>query len=237
VKRGPRVHFSFRSPYSWMAIERLCRAVPDPHRVLEFVPYWDPDPQTERALREGGGELHYVQMSKAKHLYILQDAKRLSARLGLSMRWPIDVDPWWEVPHLAFLKARELGAAAEFYDQVIAARWGRGEDVCDPAVVARLGDEIGLDGAALAGATDDPAVRAAGVDCMMRAYEDDIFGIPYFRLGRHRFWGLDRLDDFLAALLPTLTTVPAASEPLAGVPAPARAAVGGYDTDTAGGCG
>jgi len=231
MRRGPRVHFSFRSPYSWMAIERLLRVLPDAHETIQFVPYWDPDPLTECALRESGGEFHYVQMSKAKHLYLLQDTKRLARRLGFTMRWPIDVDPWWEVPHLAFLKARQLGAEAPFYAAACAARWERGENICDPAVIAGVGDAIGLDGAALATATDDPGIRAEALDCLLLAYTDDIFGIPYFRVGRHRFWGIDRLDDFLAELLPE-----AADEP-PGVAGEVPVAVGGYDTDTAGGCG
>ena len=238
MTRAPRVYFSFRSPYSWMSVHRLRRALPDPHRVLRFVPFWDPDPQTEAALRERGGEFHYVQMSKAKHLYILHDTKRQAAQLGLTMRWPIDVDPWWELPHLAFLVAQRRGAEAAFYAEASAARWVRGEDICQPDVIAKVAERAGLPGEELAGAAHDPQARSAGVDCLMQAYEDDIFGIPYFRVGRHRFWGLDRVEEFLAVL---------AAEPAGaghrslslnnGGEAVTRGASGGYDTDTAGGCG
>src|SRR5580700_5318229 len=138
MKRRPRIYFSFRSPYSWMAVERLRRALPDPHRALEFVPYWDPDQITERDLAARGGSFHYVQMSKAKHLYLLHDTKRLAGRLGLAMRWPIDIDPWWELPHLAFLAARAMGAEAEFYAGIAAARWERGENICEPRVLSEV---------------------------------------------------------------------------------------------------
>ncbi len=179
-------------------------------------------------------------MSKAKHLYILQDTKRQAARLGLAMRWPIDVDPWWELPHLAFLRARELGAGAEFYTAVIGARWERGEDVCTPEAIERLARECGLPPGELVGAPADQRIRAAGVECLYRAYEDDIFGIPYFRVGRHRFWGLDRVDAFLAELardhVPAGAARPSA---LAETQAETQAETPGeaYDTDTAGGCG
>jgi 2-hydroxychromene-2-carboxylate isomerase len=223
--KRPRVYFSFRSPFSWMAI---LKAGLD-HDQLEFVPYWDPDPRTEAALKERGGEFHYVQMSKAKHLYILQDTKRQAARLNLAMRWPIDIDPWWEVPHLAFLMAREQDAEAAFYREATAARWERGEDICTPEVIAAVAERAGLDGAELAAATEDPKIREQGVDCLYQAYHDDIFGIPYFRTGRHRFWGLDRVDDFLDAVdRPT---------PSPATPAVTPATPQSYDTDTAGGCG
>ncbi|MGH3935804.1 MAG: 2-hydroxychromene-2-carboxylate isomerase [Pseudonocardiaceae bacterium] len=244
MKRAPRLHFSFRSPFSWMAVERLRSVVPDALRRIEFVPYWDPDPVTERLLAQRGAEFHYVQMSKAKHLYILHDTKRLARRLGLPMRWPIDRDPWWEVPHLAWLLARRLGAAEEFYSAVVAARWEQGRDVCQPDAIRELAVSMGLDSERLGCATEDPEIRAEAVDCLVAAYEDDIFGVPYFRFGRHRFWGFDRVDDFLAEYLPLLRvngSAPVDRRPASvggpGVPGELRSRVGTYDTDTAGGCG
>ncbi|MET9263813.1 DsbA family protein [Amycolatopsis sp. NPDC004079] len=234
MKGRPRVHFSFRSPFSWMAIERLLDEIPDAFAALEFIPFWDPDPCTAEMLAERDAEFHYVQMSKAKHLYILQDTKRQAQRLGLSMRWPVDRDPWWEVPHLAWLRARRLGAAQEFYRAVCDARWGHGRDVCTLEAVAELAASIGLDGALLAGATKDPSIRDEAADCLVAAYFDDIFGIPYFRLGRHRFWGLDRLEGFVAEYRAAASSSPAPDRVQF---VEAQVPVGAYDTDTAGGCG
>lgn len=227
MKLPPHLYFSFRSPYSWLALHRLRERVPDARTRIEFIPYWDPDPLTEQALAERGGEFHYVQMSRAKHRYLLHDTKRIAQRFGLPMRWPIDVDPWWEVPHLAFLKASAQGTGFVLFDAITAARWERGENVCEPEVLAAVADQAGLDGADLASATEDPDIRARGVECLMRAYEDDIFGIPYFRAGRERFWGLDRLDEFITALPGDKASTVDSAVPVAV----------GYDADTAGGCG
>ncbi|MYW89294.1 disulfide bond formation protein DsbA [Amycolatopsis rubida] len=226
-RRTPRVHFSFRSPFSWMALSELYRRMPDADEVLEFVPFWDPDEQTAAALADRGAEIPYTPMSKAKHLYILQDTRRQAARLGLSMTWPVDDDPWWELPHLAWLRARRLGVARRFYEAVVEARWEHGRDVCERPVLREAAAAAGLDPEPLLSAPESADIRRESVDCLERAFEDDIFGIPYFRVGRHRFWGLDRLDGFLAEL-----AVP-------GPPAPPEPAVpvGAYDTDTAGGCG
>jgi 2-hydroxychromene-2-carboxylate isomerase len=226
----PRLYFSFRSPYSWMSVERLRRAGVDPHRTLEYIPYWDPDPNTESALRERGGDVHYVQMSKAKHLYILHDTKREAARLGLTMRWPIDINPHWEVPHLGFLIAQRQGAEAAFYTEAVAARWERGENICEPDVIGEVAERAGLDGAELARATDDQTIRAVGVECLWQAYMDDIFGIPYFRIGPHRFWGLDRVDAAVSSLAGRTVSLP---EPVT----VGGSEASGYDSDTAGGCG
>jgi 2-hydroxychromene-2-carboxylate isomerase len=247
-----------------MTVERLRESVRDAFERIDLVPYWDPDSRCREALAERNADLPYAQMSKAKHLYILQDTKRMAQRLGLRMAWPIDVEPWWDLPHLAWLVAGELGAAEPFYDALIAARWSHGEDICTPEVIERAAKDAGLDPARLVGAPDDPAVRARGVDCLNAAFEDDVFGIPYLCYGRHRFWGLDRLDLFLEMYHlnekgvdvsdpgrigiedgPSATDREAASgsglldreDPLGGVPAELINAVGAYDVDTAGGCG
>lgn len=239
MNRGPRVHFSLRSPFSWIAIHQLLRIVPDAHDVMEFIPYWDPDARTEAALSARGASFHYMAMSKAKHMYILHDTKRLTQRLGLQMAWPVDIEPWWEVPHLGWLQARREGKAAEFYDALVTARWRQGGNICDRAAVAALATSAGLDGQAVANACQDDDIRAEATECLVRAYEDDIFGIPYFRIGRHRFWGYDRLRAFLDELLPALGRAPATASLASSEPVPeyAVSAVGAFDTDTAGGCG
>ena len=92
--RTPRLYFSFRSPFSWMTVVRLRQALPDAEDRIRFIPYWDPDERSRAALEAAGATLPYVQMSRAKHLYILHDTKRQVDRLGLQMTWPVDVDPW-----------------------------------------------------------------------------------------------------------------------------------------------
>lgn len=241
----PKVFFSFRSPFSWMAIERLQCVIPNVHDVMQLVPYWEPDATTDAALVARGAAFHYVSMSKAKHLYILHDVKRLSHALGLRLAWPVDLSPWWEPSHLGWLKARRLGGGAAFYSALVSARWQRGENISDPAVVKAAAVKADLDPEVIAAAVDDPDVREEGVACLADAYEDDIFGVPFFRLGRERFWGIDRVDAFLHAMgtdrhvredtYHALTRSPA--DPLAGVPAGVRETIGAYDTDSAGGCG
>jgi 2-hydroxychromene-2-carboxylate isomerase len=207
MSRRPRLYFSLRSPYSWLTLRRLREVVPDMFDALDCYPYWDPDSGSRSALDHRGGEFHYVQMSRAKHLYMLLDTKRLAGQLGLAMAWPVDVDPWWELPHLAWLLARRQGRAREFYDAVVEARWGRGDNICEPEAIRAAARLAGVDPAAAVNAPSDPSIRAEAVDCLYQAYLDDVFGIPYLKWGRHRFWGYDRLDAFLSVWKPTLEGV------------------------------
>ncbi|HEY3259300.1 MAG TPA: DsbA family protein [Pseudonocardiaceae bacterium] len=202
--RRPRLYFSLRSPYSWLTVHRLRAEVPGVLDAVDWFPYWDPDQQTSQGLELRGGEFHYIQMSRAKHLYMLLDTKRLAEQQGLTMSWPVDVDPWWELPHLAWLWARREGRPWEFYDAIMAARWGRGDNICEPDVVRAAAEQAGLDPDRAVGAADDPSIREEGVGCLYQAYLDDIFGIPYMKWGRQRFWGFDRVDAFLDAWQPAL---------------------------------
>jgi 2-hydroxychromene-2-carboxylate isomerase len=226
--RPPRLFFSFRSPYSWLTVRRLRAAVPDLFSTFEVYPYWDPDERTIRGLDAAGGALHYVQMSRAKHLYILMDTKRMAQAEGVTMAWPIDIDQFWELPNLGWLRARDAGAAEPFYDAVIEARWQRGEDICQPEVIAACARQAGLDPDPIAHAHLDDGIREAGVECLYQAYLDDIFAVPYLKLGPQRFWGLDRVDAFLTAWRSGNVRPPA--QP------PGHVQVS-YDTDQTGGCG
>jgi 2-hydroxychromene-2-carboxylate isomerase len=236
MARPTRVFFSFRSPYSWLALERLQRAVPDMMERFQFIPYWDPDVRMDAALQARGERMLYVQMSKAKHLYLLHDAKRLSAALGTTMAWPVDIEPWWEIPHLAWLEANRAGRGLAFYRAVIAARWHLGENVCDPNLIAAIARELDLDPSRLAGAASDERLRGEALECLVEASRDAIFGVPYFRVGRERFWGYDRLPAFLHAIGASEggTSFAPADEPLVDPQIAARAS---YDQDTTGGCG
>jgi 2-hydroxychromene-2-carboxylate isomerase len=230
MKRPPRLYFSFRSPYSWLAVARLRRRAPDLFTRMELFPYWDPDPVTRQMLRDRDAELPYQPMSKAKHLYVLFDTRRLATRLGLPMAWPVDRDPWWELPHLGWLAARRAGLAERCYDALVAARWTEGADICDTGEFTRVITAAGLDGAALVAAVQRDDIRTEGVEALVSAYQDDVFGVPYLLLGRHRYWGYDRVDLFLEDLGSAGPTGDGGSVPAA-IP------VGAYDTDTAGGCG
>lgn len=227
MTRTPRLYFNLRSPYSWLALEELTARHRRLAETVEWLPYWDPDGATLTALELAGGGYCYAQMSREKHLYILQDVRRLAQARDLTVTWPVDRNPWWEVPHLACLAARREGRMPELAVALTRARWRDKQDICAPGTVAAIADGLGLDGTALAAAVDDPVIRAAATETLLSAYRDGVFGVPFFIKGTHRFWGLERLDAFASAL---------ELEP--GEPADFTApVVVGSDMGHAGGCG
>jgi 2-hydroxychromene-2-carboxylate isomerase len=228
------LYFSFRSPYSWIAMRKLEERVPNAPEVIEYLPYWEPQEDIRTELDTRGSGFLYAPMSKAKHLYILRDIKNLTQQHGYAMTWPVDVNPRWDVPHLAWLAARRLGGERALFWALHRARWQEGRDIWHWAVVAEVADGVGLDGQAVVDAANSQEIQAEAVDILARAYDEDVFGVPFFFAGRQRFWGLDRLEMFIEAL--SAAGVPLSDEGI-DIPAEVRQEVGCYDSDTAGGCG
>ncbi|MGW4754214.1 DsbA family protein [Streptomyces chartreusis] len=235
--RRPRIYFSFRSPYSWLAFHDLTTGRPDVVDAAEWRPFWEPDAHSEKLLTEAGGRFPYTPMSREKHLYMLGDVRRLAARRGLAVTWPQDVAPWWEASHLAYVVAAAQGRGLAFIDRVHRARWQENLDISDRGTVGRLAAEVGVDPDAAEHAADDEQIRAEGVRALLDIHRDDVFGVPFFMHRRQKFWGIDRLADFLAVLGETgegaTTDVPAP---------PTSASIAAHDARSsdlghAGGCG
>jgi 2-hydroxychromene-2-carboxylate isomerase len=229
-KHTPRFYFSFRSPYAWMAVRQIQERLPSLFGLMQLIPYWEPDSVTQELLRAHSATVLYQPMSRQKHMYILQDVKRLAARFGYRLAWPIDDNPWWDLPHLAYIKARRLGRGMEFLHAAFNARWEQGRNICVEETVRELALAVGLEPDSLSSAPSDGTVRDEGAGELLKAWNDDVFGIPFWVHGFHKFWGLDRLADFAASL-------PAGMRDGAAIPAPVQAKLGCYDSDTAGGCG
>ncbi|MFJ3793097.1 2-hydroxychromene-2-carboxylate isomerase [Kitasatospora sp. NPDC090091] len=195
-----RWYFSLRSPYSWLAYRELTENAPDVAERIEWRPYWEPGAASARLLAGTDIRLPYVPMSKEKHLYILQDVKRLAAERGLAVAWPVDTEPDWDVSHLGYLVAEDAGLGREFIGLAYRARFECGLDLSERAVVAAIGAELGLDPDTVGNAADDRAVLDRGVEALRTIGRDGVFGVPFFIHDPDRYWGSDRLAGFLAGV-------------------------------------
>jgi 2-hydroxychromene-2-carboxylate isomerase len=232
AKRKPRWYFNFRSPYSWLAHHDLTERYPDVAGMIDWIPYWDPDERTLSLLDDKGAQFLYKPMAKDKHLYILADVRRLAADRGLTVSWPVDRSPAWEVAHLPYLIADAHGVGRDYVGRVHQARFEQGLDVTDPAVIETICGELGLDRTLVRDVLSDNELRARAVDELLSAYKDGVFGPPFFVNGREKFWGVDRLARFAASVRGTLPTAPPG--PDLTLPAEAGSVA---DAGHAGGCG
>lgn len=231
--KAPRFYFSLRSPYSWLAHQELTSRYPELVERLEWVPFFEPDDESRRLLQERGGQFPYSEMSRAKNMYVLQDIGRITKARGITVNWPVDRDPVWEVPHLGYLVAEREGLGQDYIAAVYRARFGEGRNICDPATIADIGAALGLDPEKVSRAEADPLLRDQGADILMDVCKDGVFGVPFFVRGFNRYWGLDRLDAFVEHLrsrTPAEASPPVASAGAVGI---GRSADDGH----AGGCG
>ena len=146
---------------------------------------------------------------------------RKAARLGL----PLNPPRFHPFNPLLALRVSSLPMPAEERARLIGALldavWVHGLHVSEPSVVAEVADGVGLAGAHLVEAAQQPEAKAR-----LRQQTDDaiglgVFGVPSMVVGAEVFWGYDDfpyLDDYLAGRdplppidSPEFNTRPAAS--------------------------
>ena len=198
--KRPKIYFSFRSPYSWLAVSRLDAIGFSPGGPFEFIPFWEPDETWLARIRRRGDDFPYTTMSKEKHLYILQDIKRLAFKLGQRLTWPVDRDPDWAPPHLVFLALKRFDKQLAFCRAVLRTRWREGRDVWRWDSLVELLLELGLNANEVIDLAQGEEIGDEGLDAFSAIYRDGVFGVPFFIHRREKFWGLDRLDMFLESV-------------------------------------
>jgi 2-hydroxychromene-2-carboxylate isomerase len=184
--------FDFASTYSYIGAERM--------RALGAVPpavSWRPF-LLGPIFKEFGLTTSPFVTWPVKGAYMWRDLERLADRHGLAFRKP---DPF---PQHSVLAGRVATAHAtapwlpDFACGVFRAEFAEGRDIADPATLAAVLEDVGVDaaGALAAARTDDAkaALRAATDAAAARG----LFGAPSFTVGDELFWGQDRLDDALA---------------------------------------
>jgi 2-hydroxychromene-2-carboxylate isomerase len=96
--------------------------------------------------------------------------------------------------------AQALGVFEPYVEAVFVAMWETGLKMDDPEVIAAALTEAGLDAAALAAKSEDPAIKQALIDNTEAACAAGAFGIPTFAVGGEIWFGKDRLRDVEEAI-------------------------------------
>jgi 2-hydroxychromene-2-carboxylate isomerase len=187
-----RFYFSFRSPYAWLAAERLEEELGDLGVPIERIPIFPtPElfPNDPLALPE-------------KSAYLVQDIVRLTRERGLEVRFPPSGDHDWALSHAAFLGAQELGAGHQFMLEAFRKRFSEGRDLCEDEVVAEAAREADLDPEAILSAAHDEALRdEVSAGWLAGRERDGIFGVPSFLYAGRLYWGQDRMRFLRSAVI------------------------------------
>ena len=192
----PRLEFwyEFASNYSWLAamrIEPLAEAA-----GVEIV--WRPF-LLGPIFRAQGWDTSPFNLYPAKGRHMRRDTARLAAARGQPLVWPATFPAdGLAAARLALIGETE-GWVAPFTRAVYTAEFSHGRDIADPAVLAAILADLGLEPTPLLARARDPAVKAALRARFEEAAARDLFGAPSFVTpDGELFWGDDRLEQALA---------------------------------------
>lgn len=186
-----RFYFSFRSPYAWLAAERIEEELGGLGVSIERLPVY-PKP-----------ELFPNDPSRlpAKQAYLIQDVPRLAREQGLKVGFPSQTDTDWASAHAAFLGAERLGAGQAFMVELFRKRFSEGLDVGEDAVIGDAAERAGLSRTEILAAAHDEVLRSEVDGAWERAMErNGLFGVPTFVFAGRMYWGQDRMRFLKSAV-------------------------------------
>ncbi|MGE0547832.1 MAG: DsbA family protein [Kofleriaceae bacterium] len=175
--------FSFRSPYSYIALEQI-EAILAPHRVplvLRAVA-----PMVTRGMP----------LPTVKRFYIVRDAKREADRLGIAFGELCDplgagVDNCLAVAHWITHHAPDRALA--FARSAMQGIWAEARDPSEYVDLRYLVERAALPWDDVRTAIGDPAAVKAAQDNAADLNAIGLWGVPSFRIGDLVAWGQDRL--------------------------------------------
>lgn len=146
----------------------------------------------------GSGGLPLPKRSPQRQAYRLQELARWRDALGVPIQVHPKHFPHNELPAAACVIAlRETmgdAPAVKLAHRVLKALWEEEQDPADPATLARLIGECGLDAAQVQQLGADPQWLERRKADSAAALERGVFGAPFYVVGDDMFWGQDRLE-------------------------------------------
>ena len=180
----PFLYFDLGSPYAYLAVERA-------GRVLGIAP--ELRPVLLGAIFKWRGWGSWAQTEERDER--VADIERRAASYGLPpLVWPVA----WPMNGLTAMRAttwaaRE-GAIGPFARAVFRHQFAAGEDVSGLDALAAIGEEVGLDPAALRAAVARDDVKDELRSATEAAWEAGVRGIPTLASRGRLFYGDDRLE-------------------------------------------
>lgn len=174
--------FSFRSPYSYLALERVAGLASRYGIPLVIKPVL---PMVMRG--------HAVPL--VKRLYLARDAAQQARRLGIPFGKICDpLGVGVERCLALFGHAEAQGAALAFCASAARGIWAEAIDVTRDDEMALVVRRAGLDWSEAKGSLDDESWRERVEEYRLELRDTGLYGVPSFRLGEVAYWGQDRLD-------------------------------------------
>jgi 2-hydroxychromene-2-carboxylate isomerase len=187
---GQTIHWylSFRSPYTWLAAERVAAlaavhdATVEPRFVLPMM-------------------MRSLPVPREKRRYISLDAAREARRLGIAFGRIADpIGSPVERGYSLLPWARSEGCGMAFAAEFLRAVWSQGVDAGGDRGMRRIVEAAGLDWTSARTIIGNDDWRAEAEANRTELLDLGLWGAPSFRVGDFAVWGQDRLWMIDAAL-------------------------------------
>jgi 2-hydroxychromene-2-carboxylate isomerase len=190
-------YFSFRSPYSYLAIDRTLALAERYPVALRLRPVL---PMVSRGLA----------LPAAKRMYLVTDAKREAERLGVPFGRICDpLGRGVEICLALFAHAERARSGAAFVQSAMRGIWSEALDMTDYVDLRRVVERAELDWAEAKEALADEGWKALAEENRAALTLAGLWGVPSFQIGEQSIWGQDRLP-LLEAKLRAHVAAPAA---------------------------
>jgi 2-hydroxychromene-2-carboxylate isomerase len=173
--------FSFRSPYSYLAMQRVTALADAFGLTLNMRPVL---PMVTRGL----------QMPQKKLIYILQDTAREAETLGIPFgKFADPVGAGVKRCIATYFYAVSEKKGREFLRHATEAIWSLGVDVATDKGLRKVTGRTGLFWPDVKAAIEDAAWRSIVDENRESMMESGVWGVPTLRLGEYTIWGQDRI--------------------------------------------
>ncbi|MEN7341696.1 MAG: DsbA family protein [Pseudomonadota bacterium] len=176
--------FSFRSPYSRLAIDRVSDLARVGRLSLDLKPVM---PMVTRG----------VPLPEEKRRYLVTDAARVARRHG--MTFGNITDPLGDGVRYAmagFFAAKAAGKELAFARAAMRAIWSEGRRLDGLKHIAPLLKPLGVSMPSVERLLDDPAIEVALAENAQALEQLGHWGVPVLAIDGHAVWGQDRLWQF-----------------------------------------
>ncbi|MGZ5891625.1 MAG: 2-hydroxychromene-2-carboxylate isomerase [Caldimonas sp.] len=195
MSRSVEYFFDFGSPTSYLAWTQLPKIAAETGAGIVWRP------MLLGGVFKATGNASPVSVP-AKGRWMNADIARWAARYGVPFRF----NPHFPINTLTLMRGatglqmRQPADFARYLDVVHRAMWEAPANLGDPAMLAAILAEAGVDADRFMALVADPQVKARLVATTEEAVARGVFGAPTFFVGDDMFFGQDRLDFVREAL-------------------------------------
>ena len=190
-------YFDFGSPAAYLAYTQLPKLAAQTGATVVFKPV------LLGGVFQSTGNRPPISVP-LKGSYLFQDMARYAKRYGVAL----NMNPHFPINTLLLMRGdvglamRNPAQLAAYREAVFQAIWVDKLNLNEPAIIATILTQAGLDPTALMALASDAEVKEQLKTATQAAVDRGVFGAPTFFVDNEMFWGQDRLDfvrDALAA--------------------------------------